>query len=260
MALHGRAANQTEPRIARRLELRPAFLRDVLDVVECNQAAQSVRVIHDQQFVDAQMFSEKFIGPRDRIFAEFFVVDGLHLRARLEGFGHLPLGVPRLDHVSGQQPEQFSLFIHNRKSAEPEFLLVNHLDDIADELVRRYLDGVLDQSMHVVFHAADFRKLVVFRQIVMNQAQSAVQRHGNRHARFGHGIHVRGNHRNIQTQMRRQLRIQLGIARKNLRIKRRQRNIVKRQANRAAGGKKVIRGRVKRAVEVNFALCCHVGT
>ena len=66
--------DQAEMRIARGLELRLALLRDALDVAHREQAVQMVLVVHHEQFVDAEVLGEKFVGARDRILAQFLFV------------------------------------------------------------------------------------------------------------------------------------------------------------------------------------------
>ena len=60
-------------RVARGLELRVAFLRDALDVAHREQAAQMVLVVHHEQFVDAEVFGEKFVGAGDGVLAQFLL-------------------------------------------------------------------------------------------------------------------------------------------------------------------------------------------
>ena len=83
----GRAADEPELGVARRLELRAALLRDALDVAHREQAVQMVVVVHHEQLVDAGMLGEKFVGARDGILAQFLLVDGLDLGARRHGLG-----------------------------------------------------------------------------------------------------------------------------------------------------------------------------
>ena len=81
-----RAADEAEMRIAGGFELRIAFLCDALDVAQRDQPAQMIFVVHDEQFMNAEMFGEKCIGAGDGIFAEFFLIDGLDLGAGRERF------------------------------------------------------------------------------------------------------------------------------------------------------------------------------
>ena len=149
-----------------------------------------VVVVHDEQFVNAKMFVEKFVGARDGVLAEFLLGDGVNLCAGREGVGDLAFGVARLDDVAGKQTDEFALVIHDGKSAEAEFFLLNQSQHVTDELVGRDLDRFLNQPVNVVFDAADLGKLLALRHVVMNEAEAAVGRHGNGHARLGHGVHV----------------------------------------------------------------------
>ena len=185
-----RATNEMKARVARRFELRVALLRDALDVAHREQAAQIVLVIHDEQFVNAKMFVEKFVGARDGVLAEFLLGDGVNLGAGREGVGDFALGVARLDDVAGKQADEFALVIHDGKCAEAEFFLLNQRQHVTDELVGRDLDRFLNQPVNVVFDAADLGKLLALRHVVMDEAEAAVGRHGDGHARLGHGVHV----------------------------------------------------------------------
>ena len=103
-----RAADEAEMRVARRLELGVALLRDALHVAHGEQAAQMVLVVHHQQLVDAGVLGEKLVGARDGILAEFLLVDRVDLGARRQRLGDLAFGVTRLDDVAGQQADQFA--------------------------------------------------------------------------------------------------------------------------------------------------------
>jgi hypothetical protein len=131
-----RAADEAEVRVARRLELRLALLRDALHVAHRDEAVQMVLVVHHEQLVDAEMFGEKFVGAGDGVLAQFLFGDGVDLRARRERLGNFAFGVTRLDDVAGKQADQFALFIHDRKRAEAEFFLLDQSQHVADELVR----------------------------------------------------------------------------------------------------------------------------
>ena len=76
----------------------------------------------------------------------------------------------------------------------------------------------------------------------MDEAQSAVERHRDGHARFGHGVHVRRNDRDVQVQTFRERGVQLRVARQNFGIKRGQRDVVERQADLVFAGKNLSAG------------------
>ena len=96
----GRAADEPETRVARWPELRVALLRDALHVAHGKQAAQAVFFVHYQQFVDAGVVGEKFVGPRDGVGGQFRLFDGVNLIARRERLGHFALGIARLHHMA----------------------------------------------------------------------------------------------------------------------------------------------------------------
>ena len=255
-----RAADQPELRVARGLELRLALLRDALDIAHGDEPVQNVMVIQHQQLVDAEVFGEKFVGARDGVLAQFLAGDGADLRAGREGLGNFLGGVARLHHMAGEQAEQLALVIHHREGAEPEFLLVDQAQDIADEHVRRHFDGVLDEALHVVFHAADLGELLPLGHVVMDEAQPAVQRHGDGHARFGHGVHVGGHDGDVEVQAFGQAGVQLRVAGQDFGIKRGQGDVIEREAKLAVGGEKGIGLLIEGVVETGtgFTRCCHV--
>ncbi len=76
----------------------------------------------------------------------------------------------------------------------------------------------------------------------MDEAQAAVERHGDGHARFGDRVHVGGNDRDVQVQALGQRGVELRVARQNFRIKRGQRDVIIRQAHFAVGGEKGVHG------------------
>ena len=161
--------------------------------------------------------------------------------------------------MAGQQAHKLSFFINDRERAETEFPLFNHREHVANKLVGRDDDRLLNQAVNVIFHAADFGKLFAVRHVVMNEAEPAVERHGNRHARLGHGVHVGRNDGNIETQTFRKLRVEMCVARENLGIKRCERDVVEREREMTVRGEKLIRRLVELAVESRIARCCHVG-
>ena len=72
---HRRAAEQAEMRVARRLELRVALLRDALDVAHREQPVQAVLVVHHQQLVDAGMVGEELVGLGDGVAPQFLLLE-----------------------------------------------------------------------------------------------------------------------------------------------------------------------------------------
>jgi len=130
---------------------------------------------------------------------------------------------------------------------------------LGEELAGRDGNRFLDQTVNVILDAADLGKLLALRHVVMDEAEAAVGRHGNGHARFGHRVHVGRNDGDVKAQIFRELGVELRVARKNFRKKRRQCDVVEGQGELVVRGKKLIRRLVERIVETGIAHGCHVG-
>ena len=232
---HRRAAKQAELGVAGGFELGIPLLGDALDVAHGEKPAQMVLLVHDEQLVYARMVGEEFVRPGDGIAAEFLLINGMDLGARGEGVGDFAFGVAWFDDVAGQQADQFAPAVHYRECAEGKLPLFDQTQDVTDHLVRRHFDRVLNQSMDVVLYAADFRELLAFGHVVVDQPQPAVQRHGNSHPRLGDRIHVRRDHRNVELQPLGQRCVELRVARQDLGITGGQRDVVVSQSEMAVG-------------------------
>ena len=96
------------------------------------------------------MLAEKAIRSGDRVIPDFIItnrVDFVSGKHALEGFAR---AISLLDHSSGEESEQFSFFVHDRKGSELEMLFVNQLDDVPDLLVCGNGDRILNQSVSVM--------------------------------------------------------------------------------------------------------------
>ena len=159
--------------------------------------------------------------------------------------------------MPGKQSEELALFIHHRKRAKPEFFFLDQLQHITNELIGGNLDGIRNQTLNMVFYPADLRKLLPFRHVVMDQAQAAVQCHGNGHAGFRHRIHVGGNCRDAQLQGISEPGVELSIAGQYFRIQRGQSNVIISQADLLVCREKSIRSLIEGVVDWRIARCCH---
>ena len=64
------------------------------------------------------------------------------------------------------------------------------------------------------------------RQIAMNNAKPALLRQGNRHVRFGHGIHGRADDWDIQPDVACKLGLRAGVRRNHIGARRQQQHVV----------------------------------
>jgi len=84
--------------------------------------------------------------------------------------------------MSGSQSHEFSVALDDWKSVKAIPLRFHQLQNVADQLIRRHFDWLLDQTVHMVFNAPDFGKLLPLWHVVVDDSQAAVQRHGDGHA------------------------------------------------------------------------------
>ena len=256
---HRRPADQPVMRVARRLELRFPLLRDPFHVAHRDQPLQPVLIVHHQQLVNARMRREELVRLGDGIAAQFLFIQRMDLAARRERLGHLACGVALLDHMARQQAHQLALAVHHGKRAERKSLLRNQLQHLLDQLLGGHFDRLLDQSVDVVLHAADFGKLLPIGHVVMDQPQSAVERHRDCHPRLGHRVHIRRDDRDVQVQSLRQDRVELRVPGQDLGVERRERDVVVRQPQAAEGREEGVRRLVKLGIErVGLFMRCHV--
>jgi hypothetical protein len=64
------------------------------------------------------------------------------------------------------------------------------------------------------------------RHVLVDDADPALARHGDRHARLGHGVHRRGDQRDRQPDRAGELRLHAGVLRVDLRVPRGQQHVV----------------------------------
>ncbi len=58
-----------------------------------------------------------------------------------------------------------------------------------DGVGQRNGDGIHDEAVFIALDQTHFCGLFVGREVFVNNAQSALQRHGNCHGMFGHSVH-----------------------------------------------------------------------
>ena len=82
----------------------------------------------------------------------------------------------------------------------------------------------------------------------MDETEAAIQRHGDGHAGFRDGVHVGGDGGDVQLQAVGESGIKLRVARQDVRVKRRQRDVVVGEADLMVRGEKGIRVLVESVV------------
>ena len=113
--------------------------------------------------------------------------------------------------------------------------------------------------MNVVLHAADFGELLALGHVVMDQAQPAVKRHGDGHARLSHRVHVGGNDRDVEVYSLRQGRVELGVAGQHFGIEGCERYIIVSQPDMAVSWEEGVGRLIELRIElIRLFRRCHV--
>ena len=83
---------------------------------------------------------------------------------------------------------------------------------VAHEHFRADRDRFGNNARLVALHLGDFRGLLVGRHVLVNEADAAFLRKRDGETRFRHRVHAGGNHRDVDAQVARELRLQLRVA------------------------------------------------
>jgi len=84
----------------------------------------------------------------------------------------------------------------------------------------------------------------------MDEAQAAIERHGNGHPRVGDRVHVGGNDGDVELEAFGQPRFKLRLAREHFGIKGRERDVVKGQADVVVGREEGVRRLVESGIKL----------
>ncbi len=97
---------------------------------------------------------------------------------------------------------------------------------IAQGVVRREREGVRDDPRLGTLHPVHLGRLVLGRQVLVNDADAALLRNGNGQARLGHGVHGGAQQGDIDLELAGEARAYLGVARNHRRVGGHQQHIV----------------------------------
>ncbi len=137
------------------------------------------------------MLAEKAIRSGDRVGSNFIITNRVNFVSGKHALCYFARAISMLDHSSGEESEQFSFFVHDRKGSELEMLLVNQFDDVPDLLVCGNGDRILNKSVNMMLGPRDFLDLLAVAHIVMYQADPSAKSQCNGHFRLGYRVHVR---------------------------------------------------------------------
>ena len=80
-------------------------------------------------------------------------------------------------------------------------IALHQFERVGDLVVRRHGDRIDDHAAFRALHFVDFAGLLLDGEIAMDDAESALLRHGNGQARFRHGVHGRADDGKLQANI-----------------------------------------------------------
>ena len=95
----------------------------------------------------------------------------------------------------GQNADQSAVFGDRHAG---DLVMRHQLYGVFDLLVRRHGDRIHDHAAFRSLHLVDFRRLLLDRHVLVNDADAALLRERNGQARFGDGIHRGAHDRDVQ--------------------------------------------------------------
>ena len=112
------------------------------------------------------------------------------------------------------------------------------------------LDGFTNQAVDMVFYPRNLGELLLRRHVVVNESKAAIQCQGDRHPRFGDGVHVRRNNRQVERKAGRYQGFEVRLARHDLAVKRGEGHIVVGEGNSGVRLKKIIRWTIEGGIKI----------
>jgi hypothetical protein len=168
--------------------------------------------------------------------------------ARDEGLGRHDLGDLRRGPLGHRREAQVAV---GHDADEPvvvgehreprDAVLARALVELLQRGVRTDRDGVGDDAGLRPLHQVDLVGLVLDRQVAVQDPESALTGHRDRHARLRHGVHRRGHERHLERDLARQARRRVDLRRGQLGVAGEEEDVVVGEPEEAEGV--VLRGR-----------------
>ena len=125
----------------------------------------------------------------------------------------------------GDDAHQLAVGIADGDTADVE--LAHQTVGIADKMLRREEKGIIDDAVFTALDPVDLVCLLTNGHILVNDANAALPRHGNRHTAFGNGIHGGTEQRGIEVDIPCQTGAHIDIGRQNAAVCRHHQNVIK---------------------------------
>src|SRR5439155_10989422 len=124
----------------------------------------------------------------------------------------------------GENADKFSLLGDGHAG---NLVLAHHLEGVTDPVGGRHGDWVDDHATFRTLHLVDFVGLLLDGQVAVNDAETALLGEGDRHVRFGHGVHGSAYDRDVQTDVAGELRLGDGLRRNDFGARGQQKDVIK---------------------------------
>ena len=186
---HGRGCGDAQP--AELVLAGGRVQHGLFGVLEGQQAGELAVLVGDEELLDPARLHEvlrlvavRGLGQDGEIVLRHHRVHGGLVRRREA-------------HVAvGDDADDAALLVHHRKTGEP--VALGQRTRIAERLVRRQRHRVVDDAALEPLHAADLPGLLLGVEVAVDHADAAGLRHRDRHRGFGHGVHGRGQQRDVE--------------------------------------------------------------
>ena len=214
-----RATEQTAGSVLRGIRI----LLRLLNILDGDQATQMTLFIHQRELLDAmlgQNLARLLVGRAhrrgDQILARHNLVD----RAGIVGF--------KTEIAVGQNTDQLARLIGNRHAGDA--VARHQLFRVGNKVVRAEVERIGNNAVLRALHAVNLLRLLLDGHVLVDDAQTALARHGDGRLRLRHRIHGRRQERDIQLDLIGQIRFQLYFLGQHLAAARNQQNIIKSQS------------------------------
>ena len=203
----------------------------LVEVLDRDEAGELAVVVDQRQLLDAVLREDRddvvradADVRRDEALARHDVLD--EGRRALEARDEAHVAVR-------DDADQLPVGVDDRKTRDAE-LRAQRLD-LVDRRVGRGRDRVRDHARLAALHAVDLRRLLLDRQIAMQDAEAALARDGDRHARFGDGVHRARDERRGDRDPAGHPRRRVGLARDDIGVSGQEQDVVVGESDEAEG-------------------------